>query len=360
MNNHFGAEGSKVFIGILISVVCIIGVISVLHFDTTGQKGSGLGSDFEYNIDELSKIDPNLIIYKESVSPIKTAFSVTHAIAVDELGQIYVAGDNSVRIFDDKGERLDEIQLKAEPRCLAIENEPVGVDGKDNSAIYAGLKDHIEIYRGGKLSKTWQSLGDKAVLTGIAVSDEDIFVADAGNRIVIRYDKNGNIINKIGEKDPNRNIPGFVIPSPYFDLAIGRDGLLRVVNPGIQKIEAYTFAGDLEFSWGKYSNDIEGFCGCCNPVNFAILKAEDPSGSEDGFVTSEKGLTRVKVYNHEGKFVGVVAGPEQLIDGGKAEVCNSPEQCQMGGFDVAVDSLGRVIILDTIKNIVRIFSRIEQ
>ncbi len=354
MDNHSGAIDIKVFIGILISVVCVIGVISVLQFDTTGQKGSGLGADFEYNIDELSKIDPNLIIYRESVSPIKTGFSITHAIALDELGQIYVAGDNSVRIFDDKGIKLNEISLKAEPRCLAIEN----ID--NNMEIYIGTKDHIEIYRGGKPYKTFQSLGDQAVLTSIAVSDEDIFAADAGNRIVIRYDKNGNIVNKIGEKDPGRNIPGFVIPSPYFDLAIGRDGLLRVVNPGIQKIEAYTFAGDLEFSWGKSSNDIEGFCGCCNPVNFAILKGKDPSGSEDSFITSEKGLTRVKVYDNGGKFVGVVAGPEQLIEGGKAEVCNSPEQCKMGGFDVAIDSSGRVFVLDTIKNIVKIFSRIEK
>ena len=64
------------------------------------------------------------------------------------------------------------------------------------------------------------------------------------------------------------------------------DGLLRVVNPGRHRIEAYTFDGDLEFSWGKVSVGIEGFCGCCNPVNFAIL-------SDGSFITCEKGLTRV-------------------------------------------------------------------
>jgi hypothetical protein len=222
------------------------------------------------------------------------------------------------------------------------------------------MDDHVEIYRKGKLVQTWQSLGDKTVLASIAVSDEDVFVADAGNRVVVRFDKDGNIVNKIGEKDESRNIPGFVIPSPYFDLAIARDGLLRVVNPGKQRIEAYTFAGDLEFSWGQYSNKVEGFCGCCNPVNFAILFGDDSSGDEDKFITCEKGLTRIKVYNESGEFVGVVAGPEQLIEGGKVEVCDSPEECQMGGFDVAVDLEGRVFVLDTIKNIVRIFSEIEK
>ena len=352
MNTRSGAADTKTIIGVLISIVCIIGIIAVLRFDATGKKGGGqLGSDFEYNIDELSWVDPNLIIYKEDTKQINTGFSITHAVAVDETGAIYVAGDNAIRVFDDKGSKLDEISLKSEPRCLAIQN-----DG-DNVTIYIGMKDHVEIYSGGKLSKTWQSLGENAVLTSIAVSEENVFVADAGNRVVIRYDKNGNIVNKIGEKDQSRNIPGFVIPSPYFDLAIGSDGLLRVVNPGKQKIEAYTFAGDLEFSWGEYSNAIEGFCGCCNPVNFAILKGEDPSGADDKFITSEKGLTRVKVYNASGKFIGVVAGPAQLIEGGKAEICDSPAECQMGGFDVAVDPIGRVIILDTIKNIVRIFSQ---
>ena len=325
-----------------------------MQFDATGNKGSGLGSDFEYNLEQLVKIDPNLIIYEELSSPINTKFSITHAIAIDENGAIYVAGDKAIRIFDANGLQLNEIQLNSEPRSLAIEN-------KDNDiSIYIGMKDHVEIYRQGKLSKTWQSLGDKAVLTSIAVSDEDVFVADAGNRIVIRFDKEGNIINKIGQKDEDRNIDGFMIPSPYFDLAIGRDGLLRVTNPGNQRIETYTFAGDLEYKWGEYSNDIEGFCGCCNPVNFVIFYDKDSSIDSDRIITCEKGLTRVKVYDMFGKFIGVVAGPEQLIDGGKGEVCDSPEECQMGGFDVAVDSKGRVIVLDTIKNVIRIFTEIEK
>ena len=263
-------------------------------------------------------------------------------------------------MFDDAGKQLDEIELNSEPRCIALIDEESEEGTEKIKTSYIGMQDHVEIYRAGKLFKTWQSLGDKAVLSSIAVSDDDVFVADAGNRIVIRYDKDGNIVNKIGEKDESRGVPGFVIPSPYFDLAIARDGLLRVVNPGIQKIEAYTYKGDLEFSWGEYSNKVEGFCGCCNPVNIAILFGDDPSGEEDCFITSEKGLTRIKVYDNEGNFVGVVAGPEQLIEGGKVEVCDSPEECHLGGFDVAVDSKGRVIVLDTIKNIVRIFSKIKK
>ena len=125
-----------------------------------------------------------------------------------------------------------------------------------------------------------------------------------------------------------------------------------MVNPGNLRVDAYTFDGDYEFSWGRRSVEIDGFCGCCNPVNIAIL----PNG---GFVTCEKGLVRVKLYDSQGEFKGVVAGPAQLVRDGDVRICDLPEECQAGGFDVAVDATGRVFVLDTIKNVVRVFSRMK-
>ncbi|GAJ05094.1 unnamed protein product, partial [marine sediment metagenome] len=243
------------------------------------------------------------------------------------------------------GNLQGEIRLDSSPRCITVSK---------NGKIYIGMKDHVQVYDGNKKRlASWQHLNGDAVLTSIAVFKNDIFVADAGNRIVLRYDTNGKLLNRIGGKNKERNIPGFVIPSPYFDLAIAGDGLLRVVNPGRHRIEAYTFDGDLEFWWGVYSPNIEGFCGCCNPVNFAIL--------EDGsFVTAEKGLVRVKVYDVDGNFAGVVAGPEQLIEPCEAKICQIPANCQSGGFDLAVDNQQRILVLDTIRNVIRIFTKTRQ
>ena len=86
---------------------------------------------------------------------------------------------------------------------------------------------------------------------------------------------------------------------------VGPAGLLWVAHTGQHRLEAYTFDGRLVRSWGKSSMAIDGFCGCCNPCHFAIL----PDGR---FVTSEKGLARVKVYHPDGSLQGVVAGPEAL------------------------------------------------
>jgi DNA-binding beta-propeller fold protein YncE len=344
MNRITAAANIKIVIGVLITLAVLVAVVAVVRLDVVGSKGGGLGKEFKYEVNELARIDPNLIIYEESAGPIKTGFANTHGIAVDSKGSVYVAGDKAIRIFAQNGDRLGEIKLDDMPRCLTVTAA---------GTIYAGIKEHVEVYDAqGKQKASWETLGRDAILTSIVASEDNVFVADAGNRIVIRYDIEGGIINKIGKRDTFKNIPGFVIPSPYFDLAMPKDGLLRVVNPGRLRIEAYTFDGDIEFWWGSPSAAIEGFCGCCNPVNIAVL----PDG---GFVTCEKGLVRIKIYNSGGSFVGVVAGPEQLGAGGTSKICVLPEECQTNGFDVAVDSEGRVFVLDTVDNIVKVFSRVK-
>lgn len=344
MNTQLGTTNIKILVAVFVAIA--IAVVALIRLDTTGKKGSGLGQEFIYDLKDLGKIDPNLILYKESAPAIDTGFSVSHSIAVAPDGSIYIAGDKAIRVLAESGNLLGEIKLADMPRCLTVTG-----DGK----IYVGMKDHVEIYDGqGTRLAAWENLGNDAVLTSIAVSKNDVFVADAGNRIVHRFDKTGKLINRIGAKDKDRNIPGFFIPSPHFDLEVAPDGLLRVVNPGNHQIEAYTSNGDLEFSWGKFSNtDLKGFCGCCNPVNFTIL-------ADESFVTVEKGLIRIKIYDPEGAFVGVVAGPEQLVQEGTSRICNTAAECQTGSFDVAVDSRGRILVMDTIKNVVRIFTRDPQ
>jgi hypothetical protein len=346
MDRRLSKTGTKVLMGMVVVLAVVAAAVAIITLDTTGRKGSGLGKDFIYDLSDIAKVDPNLILYEESGEPFNTGFTESHAIVVVPDGTIYIAGDKAIRIFSENGQLRGEIKLAEAPTCLDVTS-----DGK----IYIGLKDHIEVYdhQGQRLS-SWKSADDDAILTSIAVYKSDVFVADAGNRIVIHYDTAGNVINHIGRKDADKNIPGFLVPSPYFDLAVAPDGLLRVINPGLLRIEAYTFEGDFEFSWGEFSNvDIKGFSGCCNPVTFAML--------EDGsYITCEKGLVRVKVYDPDNNFVGVVAGPEQLVEAGAAKICYLPEQCQKGGFDVAVDKKGRVYVLDTIKNIVRIFTKVKE
>jgi len=342
MNRITAAINTSIIIGVLITLAVVVAVVAVVRLDVLGSRGGGLSEEFKYEVNELARIDPNLILYEESADPIKTGFAKTHGVAVDSKSSVYVAGDKAIRIFALSGDRLDEVKLDDTPRCLTITTD---------GTIYAGLKDHVEVYDSqGQKQASWDSLGKDAILTSIAASEENVFVADAGHRIVVQYDKAGNIIKDIGKKDTFRNNPGFVIPSPYFDVTAPRNGLLWIVNPGRLRIEAYTLEGDIEFWWGAPSAAVEGFCGCCNPVNIAML----PDG---GFVTCEKGLVRIKIYSTDGSFKGVVAGPEQFGAGGTTKICMLPEECKTSGFDVAVDREGRIFVLDTVDNIVRMFTR---
>ena len=182
-----------------------------------------------------------------------------------------------------------------------------------------------------------QIFRQKTLLTSVAVTAGNVYAADAGNFIVHKFDKNGKRLLLIGEKDQRRQIPGFIIPSPFFDLAIDPDGFIWVVNPGRLSLENYTAEGDLRTAWGEAGMDIERFCGCCNPSHLAIF--------DDGsFVTAEKGIARVKVYNRLGRLIAVVAGPDQFSEG-------------TVGLDLAVDTENRVFVLDPKRKLVRIFER---
>ena len=81
--------------------------------------------------------------------------------------------------------------------------------------------DHVQVYDQENVFKVrWESPGEKSLFTSFTVTSEYVYVADAENFIVWQYDKQGVLIKRIGEKDESKDIPGFIIPSPYFDDAL--------------------------------------------------------------------------------------------------------------------------------------------
>lgn len=316
----------------LTRAVIIISLTGILYFgyqEISIYFDEDKGNPFEYNMENFKKSDADLLHYSE-INKIPLDFQQATGIAVGPDDNIYVTGDKLVLILNNEGKLQSSISTSEIVYCLAVD---------ETGNLFLGMNDHIEVYSSDGTNKAqWESLIGGALITSIAISDEYVFVADAGNRIVWKYDKSGNVLMRIGEKNEEKDIPGFFIPSAFFDVSIDPDGSLWVVNSGRHSLENYSFDGDLRSFWGEYSMEIEGFfSGCSNPTHIAIL--------DDGrFITSEKGIARVKVYNRLGYLESVVAGPDQFIEGKE-------------GLDLAIDSGGRIYVLDPWKNAVRIFEK---
>ena len=334
------SEKGRILIPAVILVAVIAAVVAAVQVSRQGSKRSRLGSEYQLDLSSLSHIDPELILYEETGEPIRTRLFESRALAADPSGILYVAGDETIRVIDPEDRTMASLPLAVSPRCLVVTEKE----------LIIGTWDRVLVAdKNGEVQAEWPGLGEDARFTSIAVDHEHVFVADAGQRIVWCFDRTGRFIRRIGDKDPERGIPGFVIPSPYFDQAMAPDGLLRVANTGRQSIEAYTAGGDRELAWGRFGNNLEDFTSCCNPVNFAIL----PDGS---IVTCEKGIVRVKVYDSGGRLTGVVAGPRQFAGDARSSY-ETPAQGKQIILDVAVDAAGRVYILDRARNVIRIFTK---
>jgi sugar lactone lactonase YvrE len=155
----------------------------------------------------------------------------------------------------------------------------------------------------------------------------------------MKFNTKGELQNEFGGKVSEDALHGFIVPSPYFDIDITEYGDLWVVNPGLHTLENYTSEGNLREHWKASGAKTEGFSGCCNPAHYCFL----PDGS---FVTSEKGLVRIKVYKPSGEFSGVVAGPNKFDD-----------KIEGQAPDVAVDSQGNIYALDLDRNVLRVFEK---
>ena len=292
------------------------------------QRSNQLGPEFQYDLTELRKVDPGLVHYEQSAR-VATGMQEPRGIAVAADGRVLVAGDTLVRAFDGAGKAVAEFAAKRPPQAIAV-----GPGG----TIFVAAKDRVETFdAAGKRLAAWEPLGEKAYLTSIAAGEKDVFAADAGGRCVLRYDPSGRVVTRIAGKADEKGAGGFLIPSPYFDVALGPDAALWIVNPGMRRVECYTYDGQFERAWGKASPRIEGFCGCCNPVHIALM-------ADGSMVTSEKGLARVKVYRPSGMLASVVAPPSAFAEG-------------TAGLDLAVDAAGRILVLDPRERAVRVFVR---
>jgi DNA-binding beta-propeller fold protein YncE len=270
---------------------------------------------------------------------IKVAANKVRDITTGPEDRIYIAADQSIHTFDPSGAFLETISLDASPHSLAVHS-----DGR----LFVAFKDHIQILTSNGTPETaWPRLGGDSSLTSIALDPGgNIFVSDSGNHVIWKIDDSGQVLDKIDNQGR-----GFAVPKDFFPIAVTPRGQLSAVNVGRHRIDTFDPEGKTISSWGEKSRDLEGFGGCCNPVALALT-------STGHAVTAEAGLPRIKIFNADGTFHALVAGPDTFETNAR-ESRERPEQpaaCHTGGFEIAVDSKNRILVLDRVAAEFHIFA----
>lgn len=309
-----------------VAIAIIAGVY--VYLITDKNQNPEPGPNLEYDITDLLDVD-NVETRFEETGQIVPALTRMKALETDAAGNLYVSGENAIAVFNATGEETTRIPVDGTPSCLEFTPDGRLLVGLDDKVAVLG-PDHA-------LLATWGDFTERSLITAMAANDEEVYLADAASRCVLRVDYGGTVLNRIGEMDESRDVPGLEVPSPYFDLAFDNDGELWVVNPGKLGLERYRSNGDIVTSW--YRPDVtklDSFSGCCNPTQIAF-------NSEGRLITGEKGPVRIKIFE-------VTSGAfEELVVGSRA--FHVPQSIG----DMVVDADDRILVLDPKKKSIRIF-----
>lgn len=304
-------------------------VFLLTRMDKLGSSG-GPASTFSYESVAFPLTDPGLIHYYQSTTFSPKLATLTSVSAGE--GFLLAGGDNAVIVLDTDGSQRRRIDLDRPVRCLASVGKSIFIAGRNSWCIVA-------VDAAGPTE--WFELDAKANISSIAAAPDgrEVFIADRGNGWVWRFDAHGKVLGFIGRDSETLKPSHFAVQKILcFDLGIGIDGLLRVVDPVNHRIETYSPDGTLMTSWGQ-EGGIDGFVGCCNPTDIAMF----PDGR---IVTSQKGphLPRVKVHDADGHLLSVVAMPDAFAQ-------------DNAGMDIAVDSAGNVLVADVAGGRIHVFKK---
>lgn len=233
-------------------------------------------------------------------------------------GNLYVVGDSKVLVVSPEGKVLRGWKTGRPGYCITV--------APDGTA-YVGQQGQVQIFDAdGQPVASWDDAEHLMLVTAIAVTDNNtVLCADARGRCVRRLDTRGKHLGDIGKDGRTR---GFMVPNGHLDFALGKDGTLRIADPGRHRVTRWNLDGRLLDHFGRFdTKDPAGFTGCCNPTSLALT----PGGQIVAFVKAPPG---VRVYNQDG---------ELLASLGEADF---DPNCK--NADLIVDAQGRIFVIEPV------------
>jgi len=195
---------------------------------------------------------------------------------------------------------------------LSLEFGPEAIDVAPDGTIYCGGQGRLaHLEKSGKILHAADSPGDtetetparrrgqnRAVrISGIAAMGDHVFVAfgsggGTGSKSeLFRFDRD--------LQNPSQLAEGLRGCCQRCDISAS-DGIFYLAENAAHRVVKYDPNGEVIQKWGERSRtELEGFGSCCNPMNLCF-------GSDGVLYTSESGIGRVKRYTPDGQYLGLV------------------------------------------------------
>ena len=194
----------SMIVSVLSLLVAVGSIFMLFSVRKAGSTGNARLSATSYSADDPAvsepplAIDPTMVDYRQTAK-IAVDLKNVSALAVDADDRIYVAGDMSLCRFSPQGKLEKRIPLSYPPTCVTVGNRQHFQPGR----IYVGFADHVEVYEAdGAKAAIWQGLGEDARFTSISSCEQYIFIADAGQNVIQRFDWTGKLLESFGESSP--------------------------------------------------------------------------------------------------------------------------------------------------------------
>jgi sugar lactone lactonase YvrE len=239
-------------------------------------------------------------------------------LAVDAQDRLYAVGDSEVVVFSPGGAVERSWATKLPGYCVAV-----APDG----TVYVGEEGQVQLFAAdGTPGDTWHDGDRLGVISSVGLTGDAVLLGDATARCIHRYDRQRRFVADIGN---NNRMRGFMLPNGHMDFAVDGTGVIHAAHSGKHRVERYDLDGKLLGQFGRFDGtDPAGFPGCCNPTNLALT-------AEGQVVVTEKAPPRVKVYDADGKL--------------RAHFGEQDFDANCRNMDVAVDTRGRVYVIDTVR-----------
>lgn len=239
------------------------------------------------------------------IEPLTVQFKSLSALRLDREGNLVACDEEAkeIRVLDPSGKQVATLKPGLAPEAIDVASD---------GTIYCGGEGRIvKLDQGGRVlttasipesagpsvSEPRRATATRLRLSGIAVTDEDVFIAFgigwhlSAKARLFRFDRD------LGQ--PKMLAEGLRGCCQRCDIVAG-DGVVYVAENAAHRIVRYDREGKVLGKWGEKSrDDLVGFGSCCNPMNLWL-------DSHGVLYTAESGLGRVKRYTTDGKFLGLV------------------------------------------------------